>query len=122
MKKIGLLILTLAILIFVIVLVFNDVIFQEGNPLKLWVAIAKLNLTTEDMIKFDDKPMDKYVIKFNKDDSGYGGFIKFKEAQGWKLIDRVGSGLVFEKDGVKKTAVSRKYTRWYRVIYDFIDE
>lgn len=122
MKKIGIFILVLMILTIVFVLAYDDVIFQEGNPIKLWFAIVKLNLTTKDMVKFDDEPMDIYVVKFKKGDTGYGGFIKFKDEQGWKLIDQVGSGLVFERDGVKKTAETKKYTKWYVLISDFIDE
>ncbi|MBS4537497.1 hypothetical protein GOQ27_03430 [Clostridium sp. D2Q-11] len=129
MKKIRAICIVLMIFVVIIIIMYNEVMFQEENPLKLGFAIAKLNLTKEEIVKFDDYPVKRYVVKFNDDRSKYDVsnkscdiFIEQKESQGWKFIELMGSGLMFERDGVKRTAGIRMVTRMYMVILDFTEE
>jgi hypothetical protein len=50
----------------------------------------------------------------NKD--GFKPFIELKEKEGWKYVDQLGAGLVFEKNGIKHVFVGRMFTRFYRVV------
>jgi hypothetical protein len=43
-------------------------------------------------------------------------FIEFMDNKGWKYVEQMGAGLLFEKEGDNHTSVSRMFTRYYRVI------
>ena len=94
------------------VIIEKDVIFQEGNPVKMIVGISKLHINGEPIIKISSQP-DKYIVR-NKD--GFKLFIEMKEKEGWKFVDQLGSGLVLEKNGIRDTFIDRMFTRFYRVI------
>lgn len=90
----------------------KDVIFQEGNPARMFVAISKLHFSGEKIVQISSIP-DKYIVRNN---DGYQPFIELKEKQGWKYVEQIGAGLIFEKNGIKHTCVSRMFTKYYRVI------
>jgi len=103
-----------AIIIIVILtgIIERDVVFQEGNPVPLAFGILKLNITDQSIVKISASP-DKYIIRSRDGDAPY---IKFMEENGWKFVDQLGAGLVFEKNGEKHISVSRMFTRFYKVI------
>ncbi len=100
------------VLILVGIILNKDVIFQEGNPVKMVIAIGKLHISDEKIVLISERPK-KYIVR-NKD--GFQPFIEMMEDQGWEYSDQMGAGLIFEKKGIKHTATSRMYTRYYRVI------
>ena len=111
-KRKTIIVILLIILISFGVIIEKYVIFQEGNPAKMIVAISKLHITGEPIRKISSQP-DKYIVR-NKD--GFKPFIEMKEKEGWKFVDQLGSGLVLEKNGIKHTCIGRMFTRFYRVI------
>lgn len=102
---------------FVIVLIFGiwverKVIFQEGNPTPIALAILKLHLTRSDIATVSSNP-EVYVLRAKE---GYRPFISLMEKQGWTYVEQLGSGLVFEKDEEREISSSRMFTRYYRII------
>lgn len=91
-----------------------DLIFQEGNPIYVGYAIIKLHLSGENIVEIPRN--NKYIMKSKL---GNESFIKYKEEEGWNFIERLGAGLIFEKNGQRKVAISRMFTRKYIVIVDF---
>lgn len=104
----------LALIILLILFGFleRQVIFQEGNPIPVVVGIFKLSVKGQTLAQISEEP-EKYLIK-NKD--GYGAYIEYMEAKGWKYVEQMGAGLVFEKDKERHISVSRMLTRYYIVI------
>lgn len=94
---------------------YRGIIFQEGNPIYLGYAIIKLNLTESDLVRIP-KTQNKYIMKSKLRDEP---FIKYKEQQGWDFTERLGAGLVFEKDGKKGIATSTMFIKKYKVVKDF---
>lgn len=97
MKRIKVMLLFSFIFLLMILVSFNDVIFQEEISIKLGVAIIKLNVTSDTMIEFDNDPNKRFVVKFNKEESqynvsnkSYDVFINEKESEGWKFIEQIG--------------------------------
>ena len=113
MRKKKVIIITLIFLLIAVgIVIEKDVIFQEGNPAKIMVAISRLVISGESISKISTEP-DKYIMR-NRD--GFKPFIELKEKEGWKFVDQMGSGLVLEKNGIKHTFVGRMFTRFYRVV------
>lgn len=94
------------------VIIEKDVIFQEGNPIIMMIAISKLHITGETITKISTEPR-KYLIR-NKD--GFEPFIELKEKEGWRFVEQLGAGLVFEKEGISHIYIGRMFTRFYRVV------
>lgn len=106
--------------VFVVLIIFTaligvierDAVFQEGNPIPVVVGILRISLPGESMVKISADP-EKYIVKVK---GGYAPYINFMETKGWKYIEQMGAGLVFEKNGQKHISVSRKLTRFYMII------
>ncbi|MHB1419384.1 MAG: hypothetical protein ACYCX4_07290 [Bacillota bacterium] len=105
---------TIGYVLIVILLLFwaeSKVIFQEGNPIPLVLAISKLHLTGSSLERISNREM--YIVR-SKD--GNEPYIDYMEKQGWKFVEQLGAGLVFEKHGTKIVSTSRMYSRFYMVI------
>lgn len=115
-KKILMVIIAVIIVILILgIYEYKDVLSQEGNFAYVSYAIIKLNITGNDLVLIP-KSNNKYIVK---SEFGYEPFIKYKEKQGWKFMEQMGSGLIFDKDGTQKTASSNMFTKKYIVIKDF---
>lgn len=97
----------------------KDVIFQEGNPIPLAMAMSK--------IIFQDKEIAE-VKGTEKVDGIYGylvkrgemePYIKLMEKDGWHFVERneISNALVFEKGNTTQSVAYQYYTRWYTIIY-----
>lgn len=93
-------------------LIYRNVIFQEGNPIPIIKGIVKLNLTNNDVVKVSDKS-ERYI---EKSKSGHQPFIKLMMNDGYTFNEQIGSGLIFEKGGSMVIATIKMYTRYYEVI------
>lgn len=114
MKNIKIVIALILVLVLSGIILNRDVIFQEGNPIKVLIAIGKLHIFDEKIVQISEKPK-KYIIS-SKD--GFQPFIDLMEGQGWEYSEQMGAGLIFEKNGIKHSSVSRMYTKYYRVIVE----
>lgn len=119
--------LIISIVLCSIILFFKDLIFQEGNPIPIVIAIVNLETKDVNLVKITGK-QNRYLVRRKKDDNGeyelpignwgFTPFIKYKEKYGWKFIRQMGSSLVFEKDGNESIVSTRVFTRRYIVIKD----
>ncbi|MDP1420083.1 hypothetical protein Q8G35_17200 [Peribacillus simplex] len=100
-------------LMFVLVFLKRDVIFQEGNPIPLAVAITKLTFQDVEMVRVWQNP-DQYIVK----QGNYEPFIKYMEDDDWKYIGENGDGLLFvNKKGSVTSAIGvRSFTKYYTLI------
>lgn len=115
MLKSKVLIFTLLISFLLSIFIFQkkDVIFQEGNPIPLAVAILKMNINDKEIVEVWKH--EQYLVKRGKMEP----FIKMKEKEGWKFVEKreLSNALVFEK-GDKTLSVRYKYfTRYYTIIF-----
>ena len=94
------------------VLIYNKVIFQEGNPVPIVAGISKLSFTNRDIVKISDNP--RWYIISSKD--GYDPIINIMEGEDWEYIEQIGSGLIFEKGDERLTISTVQFTRWYRIV------
>ncbi|WP_028594003.1 hypothetical protein [Paenibacillus assamensis] len=96
----------------VLVGINSDAIFQEGNPVPLFLSIVKLNFINEEIVQFSEQP-EKYVMKIDNNEEI---FKKYMREKGWVYQDKLGAGLIFEKNKEKITITSRMYSKEY-IIY-----
>ncbi len=94
----------------------KDVIFQEGNPAPIALAVSKMILQNKEIVKIknNDEP-ELYLVKQGELEP----FIKMMEKDGWKYIDRneTANQLLFEKGNESLGVGYKYYTRYYTIIY-----
>ncbi|MBS4220314.1 hypothetical protein KHA96_18595 [Bacillus sp. FJAT-49711] len=97
----------------------KDVIFQEGNPIPLAVAISKLIFLDKEIaevkgsVEIDD--IYGYLVKRGEMEP----YINMMEKDGWRFVERneISNALVFEKGNITQSVAYQYYTRWYTIIY-----
>ncbi|WP_127760597.1 hypothetical protein [Peribacillus asahii] len=93
----------------------REVIFQEGNPIPLVVAISKMIFQDKEMVEvWRDE---EYLVKQGE----FAPFIEMMDKDGWnsvKIIENA-NHLVFEKDNMTKSISYKDYTRYYTIIYSY---
>lgn len=106
---------TVLIIIAIIVIPFSfysKVIFQEGNPIPLFKAIIKLNITSQDIIKLDLNEK-KYLTKSKNDQEVLKNNL---EHDNYRFIEQLGSGYLFRNNNFDILIVTRKqYSRFYSI-------
>ncbi|MGG4155854.1 hypothetical protein [Bacillus muralis] len=100
-------------LIFVLVFLKRDVIFQEGNPIPLAVAITKLTFQDTEMVRVWQNP-NQFIVK----QGNYEPFINYMEDDDWNYIGDNGDGLLFVngKGNVTSAIGIRSFTKYYTLI------
>ncbi|MGE6257264.1 hypothetical protein ACQKCU_05020 [Heyndrickxia sporothermodurans] len=97
----------------------KEVIFQEGNPLPLAVAISKIILQDKEIAEVkgteEADGIYGYLVKRGKMEP----YIKMMEKQGWRFVEKneISNALVFEKGNTTQSVAYQYYTRWYTIIY-----
>ncbi|MGM1035898.1 MAG: hypothetical protein ACQEXK_26385 [Bacillota bacterium] len=101
-------------LIFVLIFLKRDVIFQEGNPIPLAVAITKLTFQDAEMVRVWQNP-DQYIVKQGKNEP----FIEYMEDDDWEYTGENGDGLLFvnKKGNVTSAIGVRSFTKYYTLIF-----
>lgn len=101
------------ILIFILFFLKKNIIFQEGNPIPLTIAITKFNLQDTDMVLVWKNP-DQYLVK--KDN--FQPFIKHMKNEGWSYIEKNKNSLLFQQKNITKSVSYKSFTRFYTLIDD----
>ncbi|GIN58259.1 hypothetical protein J8TS2_25780 [Lederbergia ruris] len=97
----------------------KDVIFQEGNPIPLAVAISKIVFQDKEIAEVKGKEevngIYGYIVKRGEMEP----YIKMMEKEGWHFVERNenSNALVFEKENTTKSVAYQYYTRWYTIFY-----
>ncbi|TFH58046.1 hypothetical protein [Peribacillus frigoritolerans] len=100
-------------LVLVLIFLKREVIFQEGNPIPLAVAITKLTFQDVEMVRVWQNP-DQYIVK----QGNYEPIIKYMEDNSWEYIGENGDGLLFvnEKGNITSVIGVRSFTKYYTLI------
>ena len=101
------------VVLFIFTLFFGTAILQEGNPLPILLAIAKLELSELKVVPISSK--DDYLIQ--KAGKGEAPLTEQLSKYGWEFKDRLGSAIYYEKDGATLLVTSRAFSRRY-IIYE----
>ncbi|MDF2678613.1 MAG: hypothetical protein K0Q97_2967, partial [Bacillota bacterium] len=101
-------------LIFIILFLNWNVIFQEGNPLPLIKGIVQLN--KESFVKINEDPVTYMTKAGNKNDL----FNYIEKENEVKFKEQMGSGHLFESVDKNLMLVSKQYTKFYQVWYESI--
>ncbi len=103
-----------AIFIFLLILALGTyalpVIFQEGNPFPVFAAIIKVELSSADIASVEDT---KYLQKIGSPES----FKRLMASKGWHLVEQLGAGHFYARNGETFFVESRMFTVRY-VIYE----
>src|SRR3989339_617022 len=81
---------------------YRKTIFQEGNPAPMLSAVIKINLTGDEIVKIVASE-DKYLTKSN---GGREVIIEMLRTKGYKFIDQLGSGYIFENENKENLLVT----------------
>lgn len=124
-KRILLFIGVITFLLLFIVLLFSDIIFQEGNPILVIKGIQQLQKKNVVIIQFSNNPI-KYIMKNDKKDSkkypllmpgtGHEVYIDNKINQGWEIESTHGSSFILTKDNTTLNVFLRMFTQDYIII------
>ena len=95
-----------------LIILKSPVIFQEGNPLNVAIAVCKLEFLGKDVVKFSNTP-EKYIFK-----AGYGlePLTNHLAEEGWKFGDQVGAGVSYEKEDIFLWGRIKMFTRYFTVM------
>lgn len=84
----------------------QPVIFQEGNPLPVFLAILKVELNLTEIAPVSDT---KYLQK----SGSHEPLNSLLASQGWQFVDQMGAGLFYARNGDNLFVMSRMLTRRY---------
>lgn len=111
-RKLKIIIFSIITIIIFIFSFYSPVIFQEGNPLPLFKAIIKLNISSLDIVKLDFNG-DKYLTKSRNSQDILENKLK---NQGYYFVEQLGSGYLFKNNNSDALIITRKqYSRFYHI-------
>ncbi len=102
----------LSLILFIIIIAgiyFAPIIFQEGNPIPIFIGIVKLNTSEDSLVQISHNP-DRYI---SKSSNGREEILGLMKENGWTFTEQGGSGYFFVKDEFKRVVTARQYTRKY---------
>ncbi|MFV8828557.1 hypothetical protein [Alkalihalobacterium sp. APHAB7] len=102
----------LVLLISFIGLRFGSALFQEERPLLMLYTVMKLEFSDHDFELISDTSTSKRYISKTRVSSEEIFHIYMSE-RGWNFKEQMGSGFIFEKDGMVRVVTTRMYTRHY---------
>ncbi|MDY7044943.1 MULTISPECIES: hypothetical protein [Virgibacillus] len=97
----------------------KDVIFQEGNPVPMALAMSKMIFQDREIAEIKGAEeiggIYGYLVKRGEMEP----YIKMMEKEGWRFVgrDEIGNALKFEKGNTTQSIAYQYYTRWYTIIY-----
>lgn len=94
----------------IIISVYGDVLFQEGNPAPIIKAIGKLETGDVDYVEISGTPI-KYISKSRVDREKM--IREYMSDLGWTYKEQMGSGYFFERDGVEGLVNTKQWTGKY---------
>lgn len=101
------------IIFLIFILYFGTALLQEGNPLPVSSAIARLELSEVEVVPI----FSSNNLLIQKAGKGEAPLTEYLSGEGWKFKDRLGSAIFYEKDGVTLHVSSRMFTRRY-IVYE----
>jgi hypothetical protein len=112
LKRLFIVLVVLFLVLGGIFIVERKTIFQEGNPVAMFVAVLKLNFSNKDFVKVSGEKM-VYLMKTKNLTAGQGALLKSLNCV---ERDQLGAKHFFDcKNGTKGFALMRLFTRYYMV-------
>jgi len=106
-------------LIAIVLIQKKEVIFQEGNPIPMGLAISNLVFKNEEIAEVKGSEEAGGVYGYLVKRGEMEPYIKMMEKDGWHFVqkDEISNALEFEKENTSKRVSYQYYTRWYTIIY-----
>lgn len=97
----------------------KDVIFQEGNPYPLAMAISKIIFQDKEIAEVKGTEQTDGIYGYLVKRGEMEPYIKMMEKEGWRFVERneLSNALVFENGSMTRSVTYQYYTRWYTIIY-----
>ena len=92
---------------------FGSAIYQEGNPLPILVSAIKLQFSESNYSLFSKTEKRSRYLSEKKGNDGYLVVEEFMKSKGWSFQEKMGSGLIFTKNGEDAVVEVRQYSRYY---------
>ncbi|ACT04767.1 hypothetical protein [Paenibacillus sp. JDR-2] len=102
-----------SILIGFIVLRFGGALSQEGSPVPILSAIAKLDYSDKDHVRFATTDIGSRYVSANSGQDRYAPVKACMKQYGWSFKEQMGSGLIFERNGQSSVIETRLYSKHY---------
>ncbi|WP_336775062.1 hypothetical protein [Paenibacillus sp. MMO-58] len=102
-----------AMLIGFIVLRFGGALSQEGSPVPILSAIAKLEYSDKDRMRFHTTDKGSRYVSANSGQDRYAPVKAYLKQYGWDFKEQIGSGLMFERNGQSSVIETRFYSKHY---------
>ncbi len=90
--------------------VFQSILFQEGNPLQVIRAVSMLERSGDKLVRIPGEEI-KYIQKAASEEP----LSDYLVSKGWTFLERLGSSIFFEKDDETLCVETRMLTRRYLV-------
>ena len=112
LKRLFVVLAVLFLLLGGVFIVERKTIFQEGNPVPMFVAILKLNFLNKDFVKVSGEEF-VYLIKTKNIVNGQAALLKSLNCT---EREQLGAGHFFDcTNGTKGFALAKMFTRYYMV-------
>jgi hypothetical protein len=92
---------------------FGSAFFQEGNPLPILVSAIKLQFSETEYVQFSKTQKRSSYLSESKSNDSYLVVEDFMKSKGWSFREKMGSGLIFTKNGEDAVVEVRQYSRHY---------
>jgi hypothetical protein len=93
--------------------ILGSAIYQEGNPLPILVSAIKLQFSESNYAQFSKTEKRSRYLSEKKGNDGYLVVEEFMKLKGWSFQEKMGSGLIFTKNGEDAVVEVRQYSRYY---------
>lgn len=107
-----LLVFAVIILLFAFLMLFGEILLQEGNPFPVLRSAIQLELSGADVVPVAGEGI-LYIQKAGSEEP----LTDYLSGYGWAFSERLGSSIFYERNGETLYADSRMLTRRY-VVYE----
>lgn len=107
-----LIVFAVVVLLVTFLILFGEILIQEGNPVPVICAVIKLELTGAEIV-----PVTQDQMKLMQKTGPEGPLTEYLAARGWVFKDRLGAGIFYARNGDDLFAEARMLTRRY-VIFE----
>ena len=94
----------------IVIGMYGNVLFQEGNPIPLIKSIVELELNEDKFVRFSDDPI-SYISKSKIDRENT--IIEYMNEKDWTYKEQMGSSYFFTRGEEEISVPTRQFTRYY---------
>lgn len=105
-------VMVIVLVVFVVMSLWGDVLFQEGNPLPVIGAIIRLEFSTWPIVPVGGT--EARFIRFSGADENAVSWNLV--ADGWTFREQLGNTMFYDKDGTELMVTIRMFTRRHQIL------